>query len=99
MHGLLQAMGRPSTSTTTQPDPWSKWRHMLARGSGIDLADLEHGDPVARPAAPAPGRFYDEQVQTADGRVDCCPPVVRRRDRDAAHDSSRELEAEEPAGS
>ena len=25
--------------------------------------------------APAPGRFYDEYIQTGDGRVDCCPPL------------------------
>ena len=24
--------------------------------------------------APAPGEFFDRQVHTADGRVDCCPP-------------------------
>src|SRR3546814_11415210 len=24
---------------------------------------------------PEPGRFYDEQIQTPDGRVDCCPPT------------------------
>ncbi|MCU1502003.1 MAG: hypothetical protein JWM12_1357, partial [Ilumatobacteraceae bacterium] len=74
VQAMLQAMGRPSLLDTDDPDPWSKWRHMLAR-QGIDLADLAHGDPVAVLAAPAPGRFYADQVQTDDGRVDCCPAV------------------------
>jgi anaerobic selenocysteine-containing dehydrogenase len=24
---------------------------------------------------PAPGTFFEQQVQTSDGKVDCCPPV------------------------
>ncbi|MFT3855057.1 MAG: molybdopterin-dependent oxidoreductase [Ilumatobacteraceae bacterium] len=67
---LLQKMGRPSLLDDETPDPWAKWRHMLAR-RGIDLAALADEVHVVEP--PAPGRFYDEQVQTPDGRVDCCP--------------------------
>jgi anaerobic selenocysteine-containing dehydrogenase len=75
VQALLQAMGRPSwLDGDAPPDPWGKWRHMLAR-HGIDLADLEHVDPVAVLPVPTPGRFYEDQVHTADGRVDCCPPV------------------------
>jgi formate dehydrogenase len=76
---LLRAMGRPSLLDDEQPDPWAKWRHMLAR-RGIDLAAL--ADEVAVLEPPVPGRFYDDQVQTADGRVDCCPaafdPAIER---------------------
>ncbi len=74
-HRLLQKLGEPSLLDDDVPDPWSKWRHMLQRGAGIDLAALQAGaDPVVLPA-PAPGEFYAQQVCTADGRVDCCPPV------------------------
>ena len=73
-HRLLQALGEPSILDDDEPDPWSKWRHMLARGSGVELSELQRtGDPVVLPA-PAPGEFYERQVHTADGRVDCCPP-------------------------
>ena len=74
-HRLLQALGRPSLLDEERPDVWSKFRHMLATGAGIDLDDLR-ADP--RPIAldpPEAGTFYDQQVHTADGRVDCCPTV------------------------
>ena len=88
-HRLLQEMGRPSLfdglAEGEQPDPWAKWRHMLDRGSGLRLDDLADG--VARAlAAPAPGTFFDEQVHTADGLVDCRPAAF-----DAAVDRCRVL--------
>jgi anaerobic selenocysteine-containing dehydrogenase len=46
---------------------------MLARGNEIDLAELQTGDPVRVLPAPAPGEFFDRQVHTTDGLVDCCP--------------------------
>ncbi|MET0323591.1 MAG: molybdopterin dinucleotide binding domain-containing protein, partial [Ilumatobacteraceae bacterium] len=73
-HRLLQELGAPSLLDDEVPDPWSKWRHMLARGSGVDLADLQATGDVHVLPAPAPGEFYDVQVHTPDGRVDCCPP-------------------------
>jgi len=72
---LLQAMGKPSVFDNDPVDPWAKWRHMLAKGCGVDLAELQTSDPVRVLPAPTPGRFYDEQVYTPDGRIDCCPPV------------------------
>jgi formate dehydrogenase len=77
-HRLLQAMGRPSLfdglAHGEEPDPWSKWRHMLERGSGLSLADLQ-ADPSPRELPPPlPGTFFADQVHTADGLVDCCPP-------------------------
>ncbi len=56
---LLQAMGRPSLLDDEQPDPWAKWRHMLAR-RGIDLDALADEVHVlvaagARPVLRRPG--------------------------------------------
>ena len=78
-HRLLQTMGRPSIfdglAPGEEPDPWAKWRHMLERGAGISLDDLQTDGAPRLVPAPAPGRFFDLQVHTEDGRVDCCPPV------------------------
>lgn len=74
-HRLLQELGLPSVLDDEQPDPWAKWRHMLHKGSGVALEDLMTGDPVRVLPAPEPGRFYDQQVHTDSGRVDCCPPT------------------------
>jgi anaerobic selenocysteine-containing dehydrogenase len=76
-HRLLQQMGLPNildeAGPDGEPDPWSKWRHMLERGSGVSLAQLQaDGVPVVLPA-PAPGQFFQHQVQTSDGLIDCCP--------------------------
>lgn len=75
-HRLLQAMGKPSLLDDDEPDLWGKWRHMMQKGSGIDL-DALRAEPstVIELPAPLPGRFFDDQVLTDDGRVDCCPPV------------------------
>ena len=73
-HRLLQELGKPSMLDDPEPDPWAKWRHMLQRGSGIDLAELQAPATVRVLPRPAPGRFFDEQVYTGDGRIDCCPP-------------------------
>ena len=72
-HRLLQEMGLPSILDDESPDPWAKWRYMLERGSGVQLADLqESGEAMVLPV-PTPGTFYDAQVHTLDGRIDCCP--------------------------
>jgi anaerobic selenocysteine-containing dehydrogenase len=73
-HQLLQRMGKPSLFDDEVIDPWSKWRHMLERGSGLRLDDLADGVARVLPT-PEPGVFFDQQVHTPDGRVDCCPPV------------------------
>jgi anaerobic selenocysteine-containing dehydrogenase len=73
-HRLLQEMELPSILDDDTPDPWAKYRHMVAKGSGVDLDELQHGtDPIRVLPPPAPGTFFDVQVQTHDGRVDCCP--------------------------
>ncbi|MGD9705434.1 MAG: molybdopterin-dependent oxidoreductase [Acidimicrobiia bacterium] len=74
-HRLLQEMRLPSLLDEDEPDPWGKWRHMIQKGSGISLAELQATPgPVALPT-PEPGRFFEDQVQTLDGLVDCCPPA------------------------
>ncbi|MEY4173914.1 MAG: hypothetical protein RI900_1079 [Actinomycetota bacterium] len=80
-HQLLQHMGKPSIfdglGEGEQPDPWAKWRHMLERGSGLRLDDLQ-ADGVARLLpTPEPGVFHEQQVHTSDGKVDCCPPIFQ----------------------
>ena len=79
---LLQALGRPSLfdddGSDATGDEWGKYRHLLSAGSGIDLDELRteatDGSRAIRVLEPpTPGRFFDVQVQTDDGRVDCCP--------------------------
>ncbi len=78
-HQLLRHMGKPSLfddlEDGAEPDPWAKWRHMLERGSGVELGQLQADHVPRLLPAPEPGAFFDQQVHTIDGRVDCCPPV------------------------
>lgn len=74
-HRLLQELGKPSLLDTDDPDVWAKWKHMMAKGSGVDLDALRANPDVIELPVTVPGRFFDDQVQTPDGRVDCCPPI------------------------
>jgi formate dehydrogenase len=78
-HRLLQEMGKPNLfdglADGEEPDPWGKWRHMLERGSGLSLADLQADHAPRELPPPLPGTFFADQVHTADGLVDCCPPT------------------------
>ncbi len=74
-HRLIQALGGDSLLDGAEPDPWGKWAHLLRKGAEVELSELRATGDVAVFDAPAPGSFYDLQVQTPDGRVDCCPPV------------------------
>lgn len=80
-HQLLQHMGKPSIfdglGDGEQPDPWAKWRHMLERGSGLRLDDLQADGEARLLPTPEPGTFHDQQVHTPDGRVDCCPTIFQ----------------------
>ncbi|MEX2209045.1 MAG: molybdopterin-dependent oxidoreductase [Myxococcota bacterium] len=57
-----------------EPDLWGRIDHML-KTRGHSLAELRanpHGitfEPLT------PGSFFEKQVQTKDGKVDCCPPA------------------------
>lgn len=77
-HRLLQELGHESLLDEADPDPWSKYRHMLDRGAGLSFDDLRaeaaEGDRAVRLLEPpTPGTFYDRQVHTPDGLVDCRP--------------------------
>ncbi len=74
-HRLIQELGGESLLDADDPDPWGKWAHLLRKGAGIELAALRESNEVVVLDPPMPGSFYDQQVQTEDGRVDCCPPV------------------------
>ena len=74
-HRLLHELDLPSILDDEQPDPWSKWRHMLERGSGVSLDELQATGQAHVLPVPTPGEFFDRQVHTADGRIDCCPPA------------------------
>ena len=74
-HRLMQALGVPSLLDNPNPDPWSKYRHMLASGSNVDLGEMQRTGDVAVLPEPLPGQFFDDHVTTADGRIDCCPPT------------------------
>ena len=70
---MLQELGLPSILDDDTPDPWAKWRHMLAKGSGVDLAELQSSGTAHVLPRPEPGEFFTRQVVTDDGLVDCCP--------------------------
>ena len=72
-HRMLQELGLPSILDDDTPDPWAKWRHMLAKGSGVDLAELQSSGTAHVLPRPEPGEFFTRQVVTDDGLVDCCP--------------------------
>jgi anaerobic selenocysteine-containing dehydrogenase len=74
-HRLLQELGLPSLLDDETPDPWTKWRHMLQKGSGLSLDALQATPGPVELPVPEPGRFFADQVQTPDGRVDCCPAI------------------------
>ena len=82
-HRLLQQLGHPSLLDDPEPDPWGRWRAMVAKGCGVDLDELRAADPPVHVLPPpAPGEFFERQVVTADGLVDCYPaafaPAIER---------------------
>lgn len=74
-HRLIQELGGDSLLDSDEPDPWGKWAYLLRKGAEVELSELRATGDVAVFDAPAPGSFYDLQVQTPDGLVDCCPPA------------------------
>jgi anaerobic selenocysteine-containing dehydrogenase len=72
---LAQALGLKSPlDAGPAPDLWGRIDHMLhARGHSLD-ALRAGGAPLVFESL-TPGRFFSEQLQTADGKVDCCPPA------------------------
>ena len=80
-HRLLQELGLPSLLDDDEPDPWGKWRHLLARGSGIDLDELR-GVGRGRDGRPArAGRVLRQPGPHAGRSRRLLPGGVRRGDR------------------
>ena len=71
---LAQALGlRSALDQGPNPDLWGRTDHMLrTRGHSLD-ALRAGGEPLTFEPL-TPGRFFEEQIQTPDRRVDCCPP-------------------------
>jgi anaerobic selenocysteine-containing dehydrogenase len=73
---LAQALGMKSAlDHGEEPTLFSRIDHMLA-GSGLSIADLAR-EPRGIGLLPeiAPGRFFEEWIQTADRRMDLCPEL------------------------
>ncbi len=76
------------------PDVFARVERMLERG-GTSLAEVKAAPGGRVLDANRPGRFFSDAIQTADGRVDCCPPLFA----DALHAAEahfRALAAEPP---
>ncbi len=58
-----------------EPPLFGRLDHML-RGVGLSTDEIRRAPSgsVALPR-PEPGRFFEEVIQTGDGRVDCCPAL------------------------
>ena len=83
-HRLLQELGHPSLLDDDEPDPWAKWRHMLQRGAGIELADLQaSGEPHVLPP-PEPG---DVLRASRCGRPTVGSTAARRCSPRPSHDA------------
>jgi anaerobic selenocysteine-containing dehydrogenase len=72
---LAQALGLKSPlDGGAKPDLWGRIDHMLkTRGHSLEeVRSRPHGLQFDEPT---PGRFYADQLQTRDQKVDCCPPA------------------------
>ncbi|MCL4683651.1 molybdopterin-dependent oxidoreductase [Myxococcota bacterium] len=95
---LAQALGLRSpldAGAESEAALWGRVDHMLqSRGSSLEaLRASRHG--VRFEDGLEPGHFFSEQLQTADGRVDCCPPGFAAA-LERAEAIYRELDAEGP---
>jgi len=93
---LAQALGlRSPLDAGEAPELWGRIDHMLrSRGLSLDEVRAEPRGVVLPQLAP--GAFYAEHLQTADDRVDCCPPAFA-----AAQDRAEQIFcdlAAEPSG-
>jgi anaerobic selenocysteine-containing dehydrogenase len=79
-----------------EPDVFARLARMLERG-GVTLEELRQAPGGVLLAPLAPGRFFAEQIGTADGRVDCRPPFFSAAIATAAEEF--ESLASEPPGS
>jgi anaerobic selenocysteine-containing dehydrogenase len=72
---LAQALGLKSAlDAGPTPDLWGRIDHMLkTRGHSLEALRASPHGLVFEPLTP--GQFYAKQLQTADRKVDCCPPA------------------------
>ena len=72
---LAQALGlRSPLDQGPGPDLWGRIDHMLkTRGHSLEALRAAPQGLVFEPLTP--GSFYEKQLQTKDGKVDCCPPA------------------------
>ena len=96
---LEQALGLKSVlDAGPEPPLFSRVDHMLAT-TGLSVEKLRESPAGVAVLPPLdPGRFYDDWIQTADRRVDCCPPAFAETGAlERAEEIFRELE-HEPRG-
>ncbi len=72
---LAQELGfRSPLDAGPEPDLWGRIDHMLkTRGHSLDEVRANPHGVVFEPLTP--GHFFAKQIQTKDGKVDCCPPA------------------------
>lgn len=91
---LEQAMGMHSLfEGNDNPDPFGRLNRML-RYADLSIEQLKAAPchSVKLPENPT-GRFYSDWLQTADKKVDCCPPLFQDA-IEQAHQLFSELKAE-----
>jgi len=95
---LEQELGMKSVLDAGESPPvFSRLDHMLG-GVGLSVSELA-GRPSGTAVLPPlePGRFFDAWIQTADKRVDCCPPIFAEAGAlERAEEIFLELAAEPP---
>ena len=69
---LCQELGLRSPLDQAQPDLWGRIDHML-RSRGRSMEELRAAPFGIEFDEHRPGRFFEEHLQTDDGKVDCCP--------------------------
>jgi anaerobic selenocysteine-containing dehydrogenase len=69
---LCQELGLKSPLDHAEPDLWGRVDHML-RSRGRSFEELRAAPFGIEFGEHRPGRFFDEHLQTDDGKVDCCP--------------------------
>jgi anaerobic selenocysteine-containing dehydrogenase len=93
---LAEALGlrSPFDENGDAPALWGRIDHML-RGRGLGIEDLRAARHGAVFEGLSPGRFFDDHLQTDDGKVDCCPAAFADA-LERCEAIFEELAAEEP---
>ena len=99
---LEQALGLRSVFDAGEEEPvellFARLDHMLA-STGATIETIREAPSSTVELEPlAPGSFYGDVIQTEDGRVDCCPPILEAEGALARCDALFEQALAEPAG-